>query len=89
MKQSREVPAVSVSNHSTKAPIAFAITVRHHACEMMAFYGIEGLTVETISSPTGEWLRRNVEFLFVPFMDVPRCTPGKNSFPPGQLAGPW
>ena len=41
------------------------VTARHHACEMMANYVMEGMiaSVEKIAPP-------DVEFLFVPFVDV-------------------
>ncbi|CAN5391184.1 hypothetical protein BH09VER1_BH09VER1_08010 [soil metagenome] len=81
----REVSAISVSDHTARAPIAFAITGRHHACEMMGSYAIEGLIAEAASSSgPGEWLRRNIEFLIVPFMDtdgVEQGDQGKNRRP--------
>jgi len=49
------------------------LTCRHHACESIASYVLEGL-LETILSAgelddAGAWLRDNVEFLAVPFVD--------------------
>lgn len=61
------------------------LTARHHACESLASYSLEGI-LETILGPTdeGRWLRENVEFLVVPFMDkdgVEDGDQGKNRRP--------
>lgn len=62
-----------------------AVTARHHACESMASYTVEGM-VEGILAPDGEgpWLSENVEFLVVPFVDkdgVEDGDQGKNRRP--------
>ncbi|MBN2713119.1 MAG: hypothetical protein JXR97_11915 [Planctomycetes bacterium] len=46
------------------------LSSRHHCCEMMATWSLEGL-LETVlgESEDGNWLRANVEFAAVPFMD--------------------
>ncbi|MBU7003917.1 MAG: peptidase M14 [Theionarchaea archaeon] len=46
------------------------VTVRHHACEMIASYVLEGW-METVLSDNGdgEWYRENVEMMVVPFVD--------------------
>lgn len=48
-----------------------AITCRHHCCEMMVNYTLEGLIqyVATDSGAIAMELRRDVEFLLVPFVD--------------------
>ena len=48
-----------------------AITCRHHCCEMMVNYALEGLIRWVGSGPGDEsrWLRENVQFLLVPFVD--------------------
>jgi len=61
------------------------VTARHHACECMASYSIEGI-IETVLGDTdaGKWLREHVEFLIVPFMDkdgVEDGDQGKNRKP--------
>jgi len=61
------------------------LTCRHHACEMMASWAVEGI-METILSDSddGRWLRRHVEFAVVPFMDkdgVEDGDQGKNRSP--------
>jgi len=46
------------------------ITARHHACEMMASYALEGIIQSVLAEDeTGKWFRDNVEFRAVPFMD--------------------
>lgn len=47
------------------------LTCRHHSCEMMASYVLEGI-LETVleDDKHGRWLRENVEFLAVPMMDI-------------------
>jgi len=61
------------------------ITCRHHCCEMMASWALEGL-METVlaDEPEGRWLREHVEFAVVPFMDkdgVEDGDQGKNRKP--------
>lgn len=77
----REVPLVLAGN--PKAPFAVAITGRHHACEMMASYALEG-AVEEIIGGGATWLRENVSFWIVPFVDldgVESGDQGKNRAP--------
>ena len=53
-------------------PVARAmITCRHHCCEMMASYSLEGIVESLLSGATKEldWLKKNVQFLIVPFVD--------------------
>ena len=46
------------------------LTARHHCCEMMASYVLEGLVAKVLSNgEESQWLRDNVEFLVVPFVD--------------------
>ena len=46
------------------------LTARHHACEMIANYALEGLLEAVLADNVrGLWLRQNVEILAVPFMD--------------------
>jgi hypothetical protein len=62
------------------------ITCRHHCCEMMVNYTLEGLIDWVLKSnePTAEWLRAKAEFLIVPFADldgVELGDQGKNRIP--------
>ena len=61
------------------------VTCRHHACETMASWSLEGL-MEGLLSDTddGAWLRWNVELMAIPFMDkdgVEDGDQGKNRRP--------
>ena len=61
------------------------LTARHHACESLADYALEGL-LEFVLSDAGDgaWLRERVEFMAVPFMDkdgVEEGDQGKNRRP--------
>ncbi len=61
------------------------LTARHHACEMIASYAMEGvLDAMLADDEDGAWFRRNVEVLAVPFMDkdgVEDGDQGKNRKP--------
>jgi len=47
------------------------LTSRHHACESTGTYGIEGIVQGVLAATAeGQWLRDNVEFLVVPFVDL-------------------
>ncbi len=54
----------------TAARYKVLITARHHACEMMASYVMEGI-IETLLSKdkTIASLRESTEFMFIPFID--------------------
>jgi len=62
------------------------VTARHHCCEMMASYAMEGLIADVAQGAAegSAWLRGNVRFLFVPFADkdgVEQGDQGKNRRP--------
>lgn len=61
------------------------LTARHHACEMMASYLLEGIVEGILAEDdTGRWLRENVAFLIAPMMDkdgVEEGLQGKNRLP--------
>ncbi len=61
------------------------LTARHHCCESMASYAMEGLLDFVLAdADAGAWLRRHVEILAVPFMDkdgVEEGDQGKNRKP--------
>lgn len=59
---------------------------RHHCCEMIADYTMEGIVSTVVSgdSPEAHWLRDNVSFSFIPFVDkdgVEDGDQGKNRIP--------
>ena len=61
------------------------LTARHHACEMMANYVMEGVLEAALAdTEDGRWFRRNVEILAIPFVDkdgVEEGDQGKNRRP--------
>lgn len=62
------------------------VTCRHHSCEMMASYAVEGLVawVAEASDPEAVWMRENAQVCIVPFMDkdgVEAGDQGKNRQP--------
>jgi hypothetical protein len=71
-RDGRPVPTLTL--RSTTAPPAHrvAVTCRHHCCEMMADYVLEGLArwALTADEPAADWLRRHVELLLIPFVDL-------------------
>lgn len=78
--EGREVPML-LGGHG--APNCVLITARHHACEMMASYVLEGI-VEGVTGEGSNWLREQVDFCIVPFMDtdgVEQGDQGKNRAP--------
>lgn len=61
------------------------LTARHHCCESLAGYALEGILAEVLSGEEdGAWLREHVEFFVVPFVDkdgVEEGDQGKNRRP--------
>ena len=61
------------------------ITARHHACETMANYVLEGILTAVLSDDEpGRWFQEHVEVIAVPFMDkdgVEEGDQGKNRRP--------
>ncbi|MEN6578663.1 MAG: hypothetical protein ABFD90_20120 [Phycisphaerales bacterium] len=81
----RSVERLHVGRLDGQARHRVLLTARHHACESMANYVLEGI-LETVlaDNDVGYWFRRNVEFLAVPFMDkdgVEEGDQGKNRIP--------
>lgn len=61
------------------------LTARHHACESMADYSLEGFLAAALDhTEDGRWFRENVEILAIPFVDkdgVEDGDQGKNRLP--------
>lgn len=61
------------------------LTARHHACEMMASYTLEGLLAALLGDDSlGRWFQDNADLLVVPFVDkdgVEQGDQGKNRKP--------
>lgn len=82
----RPVDLLRVGRLDGHAAHRVIITCRHHACEMMTSYVLEGLLSKILdgSDDVGQWLARNVELTVVPFVDadgVERGDQGKNRAP--------
>ncbi len=84
-KRGRDVEYFTFGNAGNPNRIGAFLSCRHHACEMMAEYAIEGIVEEIFSgSEDGNWLLNNVEFIWVPFVDkdgVEDGDQGKNRIP--------
>lgn len=81
----REVPLLKIGQPGKPARWAININARHHSCEMMGSYVVEGL-IETIlaENETGKWLQENADFFIVPLVDfdgVEDGDQGKNRAP--------
>ena len=68
-EKGRDVEYVILRCENDQPRHRVVITCRHHCCEMMANYVLEGLVGWILRDTAAEWLRKCVEFLFVPFMD--------------------
>jgi hypothetical protein len=79
--QGRPVEQLRAGRLDGEALHRVLVTCRHHCCEMMASYVLEGLIDGVL---TDEWLRRHVELLAIPFVDkdgVEAGDQGKNRRP--------
>jgi len=84
-KKRRDVELLHLGRLDGKCDYRVLLTCRHHACEMMASYTLEGI-MESVLADTedGKWFREHVEFLIVPFVDkdgVEDGDQGKNRRP--------
>lgn len=62
-------PAEAAVTDEGKPEHRVLITARHHSCETMASFVLEGIVESVLTDPARQWSRDNVEFLVVPFMD--------------------
>ena len=83
-RKGRSVPKLRVGK-LTEPAHRVLITARHHCCEMMASYALEGIIEAVLESDElGEWMRQNVEMMIVPMVDydgVQDGDQGKNRKP--------
>ncbi|MDO4575803.1 MAG: M14-type cytosolic carboxypeptidase [Planctomycetia bacterium] len=67
-RKGRDVELLRFGNENGK--FGMALTCRHHCCEMTASFVLEGILEEAFSdTEAGRWLRENVAFYVVPFVD--------------------
>lgn len=81
----RDVEVVGISPNSQTPNYCVLVTARHHACESMASFVLQGM-IEELLTQVGEQddLSEAVEYLFIPFVDkdgVERGDQGKNRRP--------
>lgn len=83
--QGRSVERLHVGRLDGDPRFRILLTARHHACEMMASYVLEGALAAILAdTDDGRWFRRNVEVLAIPFVDkdgVEEGDQGKNRKP--------
>jgi len=81
----RPVPRLRVGCLDRLPRHRLVLTARHHCCEMMASYALEGFVAAMLAGDaTGRWFRTNVEAAVLPFMDrdgVEAGDQGKNRRP--------
>ena len=81
----RSVEALYLGRLDAEADYRIALTCRHHSCESMASYVLEGLMDAVLAeSDTGRWFRRHVAIVAIPFVDkdgVEAGDQGKNRKP--------
>jgi len=84
-RKGRSVERLHAGRLDGDAKYRVLVTARHHACEMMASYAMEGLLEAVLADDDdGYWFRRNVEVLAIPFVDkdgVEDGDQGKNRRP--------
>jgi hypothetical protein len=80
----RRVELLRLGRLDGRAEQCVLLTCRHHACEMIASYSLEGIMEAVLDTKEGRRLREQVEFFVVPFMDkdgVEEGDQGKNRKP--------
>jgi len=84
-RKGRRVERLHVGRLDGDVTYRVLLTARHHACEMMANYVMEGVLDSVLADDDeGLWFRRNVEIVAIPFMDkdgVADGDQGKNRKP--------
>ena len=84
-RKGRDIERIHLGRLNAEPKHRVLLTARHHACESIANYALEGIIEEALAdTETGHWLRQNVELLAIPFMDkdgVEQGDQGKNRRP--------
>ena len=84
-RKGRTVPRLRVGKLDGPPEDRVLLTCRHHSCEMMANWALEGIIDLVLAdTPDGRWFRRHVELLVLPMMDtdgVEDGDQGKNRAP--------
>ncbi|MGC9350260.1 MAG: M14 family zinc carboxypeptidase [Anaerolineae bacterium] len=70
-RKGRPVTAIRLGEQDETLRYRVLLTCRHHACESVASYVLEGLMATALSDTSlGRWLQTNVAFFIVPFVDL-------------------
>jgi hypothetical protein len=81
----RDVELLRVGKLDGDPSHRMSLTARHHACESIASFALEGFLTRILSeTSTGAWFRDHVEIIAVPFVDkdgVEEGDQGKNRAP--------
>jgi hypothetical protein len=84
-KKGRKVERLRLGRLDGEPKYRVLIACRHHCCEMMASWELEGIIERVLADDAdGRWFRENVEFAVLPFMDkdgVEAGDQGKNRKP--------
>ncbi len=66
----RSVERIHAGQLNGDPPFRVLLAARHHACESLASFVLEGvLDIVLSDSDDGQWFRRNVEVMAIPFVD--------------------
>ena len=82
--ENRVIEKITIPSLNPEPKFKVLITARHHACEMMASYVLEGIIKSLLNDKNLQSLRNDTEFLIIPFMDkdgVENGEQGKNRIP--------
>jgi hypothetical protein len=82
--ENRVIEKIFIPSINENPTYKVLITARHHACEMMASYVLEGIIQCLLNDKNLQSVRENTEFLIIPFMDkdgVENGEQGKNRIP--------
>lgn len=84
-EEDRTVERIHVGRLDGPPKYRLFITARHHACESMASYVLEGILAAALAdTEDGAWFRKNVDIVAIPFVDkdgVENGEQGKNRIP--------
>jgi hypothetical protein len=84
-RKGRIVERIHIGRLDGRAGYRILLTCRHHSCESIASYVLEGAMAAMLAdTETGRWFRKNVEVMAIPFVDkdgVEDGDQGKNRKP--------
>ena len=82
--ENRVIEKIIIPSFNKEPTHKVLITARHHACEMMASYVLEGIIKSLLNDINLQQLRERTEFMIIPFVDkdgVENGEQGKNRIP--------